>query len=69
MHSKIKLRFSILGLSLGLWMACIASGCNDGCVRNSDCPMDYACTDAVCVPKHVDDAAADSESLDTDAGR
>jgi len=53
-------------VSLGLALLLTATGCDDGCVRNSDCPMSYECTDAVCTPKNSSDAASDA--TDEDAG-
>lgn len=63
-----------LGLALcafGVALLVFAGGCEDGCVRNSDCPADYQCTEALCAPKHQPeggmDAAPDAPS-DDDAG-
>jgi hypothetical protein len=56
---------SVLSLCACLLAPTLLIGCNDGCVRNSDCPMTHICSDAICVAKRQTDAATN----DDDAGR
>lgn len=65
MRSKSQATIGLALLGLGLALTPAASGCDDGCVRNSDCPMSYECTDAVCTAKNISDAGSDATDEDS----
>ena len=51
-------------------MLMCSTGCEDGCVRNSDCAEGFTCSDAICAIKVTDsgfDATLDATN-DQDAG-
>ncbi len=56
--SQVACGLALVGIGLGL--AVLASGCEDGCVRNSDCAEGYVCGDGVCALDITGDASMDS---------
>ncbi len=54
--------------ALGFALLFFASGCEDGCVRNSDCAEGFECSEALCVLKEPQGGMDASMNGDEDAG-